>query len=124
MSSSATATRRTNRNSGSKRSTPSSSSTRGKADSGRNRHAALHRGPCADRVEPAFYVGKTVQIRLVPLVARDPGIGSDVGDRVLAREIFDLAQAPVEHAIEPVCFLGVALDRVGDGLFRGAQEVV
>src|SRR5258708_35160937 len=122
MSSSATATRRTNRNSGSKRSTPSSSSTREKADSGRNRHSALHRGPRTDRVEPAFYVGKTVQVRLVPLVARDPGIGGDVGDRVLAGEIFLLAQAPVEHAVEPVLLLRVALDRVGDGLFRGGQE--
>src|SRR5258708_39781196 len=95
-----------------RRSAAPSSSRRGKADSGRNRHSALHPGPRADRVEPAFYVGKTVQVRLVPLVARDPGIGGDVGVRVFPGEVFNFDQAPVEHVIEPVLFIGLAIDLV------------
>src|SRR5712691_994886 len=96
------------RSSKSRRSTPFSSNTRGKADSGRHGHSALHRGPCTDRVEPALHVRINVQVRLVPIVARDPGIGGDVGDRVLAGEVFRLAQAPFENSVEAVLFLGVA----------------
>ncbi len=60
----------------------------------------------------------------MPLVARDPGIGRDVGDRVLAGEVFRLAQAPVENSVKAVLFLGVTLDGVRHLLFRRTQEMV
>src|SRR5262249_45828850 len=83
--------------------------------SGRHFHAAVNRRTRADRVEPAFDVGEFPQIDLVPFVARDPRISRDVGDRVIAGEIVDLAQPRVHHAVKPPRLLGVALGTVGIG---------
>ena len=88
-------------------------------------HAALHRRPRADHLEPALDVRKLVQVDLVPLVAGDPRIGGDVGDAVLAGgQIGRGGQVLVEHGVEAAGFSAVALDAVGNLLLGRADEMV
>src|SRR6476661_1226675 len=45
----------------------------------------------------------------LPFEPGNPRPNGDVGDRIVARRIFGLAEPPIEHTPEPPCFLGVAL---------------
>src|SRR5215468_577046 len=64
-------------------------------------------GPDGDRLIPAQHVWIFVQVHRVPLEARDPGPSGHVGDRVGPGEVFNLCEAPVEHAVEATGFLEV-----------------
>ncbi|CFM29709.1 Uncharacterised protein [Bordetella pertussis] len=88
------------------------------------RVGALRGRAGADGLEPALEVRKLVQVLALALVRHDPGIGRHVGDRVVAGDELALRQLAVEHAIQAVGFLDVALDGVGDALGRIGREVV
>src|SRR3546814_14694037 len=79
---------------------------------------------CPDRVEPALEIGEIVQVLLLCFVGHDPRIASHVGDRIGAGDEIATLQLPVEYAVQPVGFLDVAIDRIGDRLGRVAVEMV
>ena len=64
--------------------------------------ALLHGRAVGDRDVPALDVGILVEVDGLPLVARDPRPGRDVGDRVVARHVLVVLELLVEHAIEAV----------------------
>src|SRR5438477_9828928 len=81
---------------------------------GPGRHAALHRRPLADLLEPALKVFELLDVLPLRLPIDRPGITDHVGDRILvASDIAALIKAVVENAIEPVGFIGKAADRIG-----------
>ena len=59
----------------------------------------------------------------MPLVASDPGIGRDVGDRVFPGQIFALAQLFVEHAIQTQRFFAKTFDGVGNFFFKAVKII-
>ncbi len=61
---------------------------------------------------PAQNVGVGAEVDRLPLVAGDPGPRRHVGDRVVACEIFGLAEPLVENAIETLGLGEIALFRV------------
>src|SRR6185312_15659221 len=85
---------------------------------------ALRRRPLADRLEPALEVRKILEPLSLRLVRYGPGVTGNVRDRILTGEKVTPAEALVEHAVEAVGLLDVALDGVGDLLGRVAREVV
>src|SRR5258708_29349117 len=80
--------------------------------------------PRLDRLEPALQMRKILQPLALPLVGDGPGIGRDVGDRILAGDEFMVGKALVQDAVESVGLLDVAIDRVGDLLGRVAAEMM
>src|SRR5690348_597437 len=81
---------------------------------GAGRHAALHRRPLADLLEPAFEIFELVDVLALRLPIDGPRIADHVRDRVLvARHIAALIKAVVENAVEPVGFIGKAAHRIG-----------
>src|SRR5260370_37423548 len=85
----------------------------------------LRSGTLAHPVEPAPQVRKFVQILLLTLPGNDPGIRSHVGDAVAVagneRAVFEMT---IEHAVETVRFLHVAVDRVRNSVRLVEPEVV
>src|SRR6266446_838792 len=85
----------------------------------------LRPGALARHVEPAPQVRKVVQILLLTLPGNDPGIGSHVSDAVtVAGNEHAVFEMSVEHAVETVCLLDVAVDRVGDFARRVEPEMM
>src|SRR5262249_52677902 len=85
----------------------------------------LHgRGPRLDRLEPALEVGEVLELLALPLPRHDPRIARHVGDRVFAGDEIAAGELLVEHAIEPVDLVDVALGRVGNPLGGVVGEVV
>src|SRR6266404_2007558 len=75
----------------------------------------LRPGALARHVEPAPQVREVAQILLLTLPGNDPGIGSHVGDAVaVAGDELAVFEITIEHAIETVCLVDVAVDRVRD----------
>src|SRR5207237_2356593 len=73
------------------------------SSSRRNRHPLHLRRPGTDGVVPALDVRKLVQIDAVPLVARGPGIGRDVRNRVVPpRQKFIPFKLAVHHGVKPL----------------------
>ena len=60
----------------------------------------------------------------LPLVRHDPGIDRHVGDRVVAGDEGAIGQPLVEHAVEPVDLVAVAVHRVGNLLHRVIAEMI
>ena len=81
-------------------------------------------GLVVDGLEPAFQVLEIVEVLALPLIGHDPGIGRHIGDRIGARDIVATFELTIEHAIEPVRLVDVAVDRIGDLLRRVGREVV
>src|SRR5208337_397954 len=76
--------------------------------------AALNGGTRAELVEPALEIFELPDVLTLRLPADRPGIGDHVGDRVfVAGDIVPVIKPVVEHAIEPVRFVGEAADGVG-----------
>src|SRR5258708_29181467 len=73
----------------------------------------LRPGALAHRVEPAPQVREVIQILVLALPGNDPRIGSHVGNAVAVagdeRAVFEMT---VDHAVETVRLLHVALDRI------------
>src|SRR5215472_10618097 len=82
------------------------------------------RRPFADAFEPAPEVLELLEPLPLRLVGHDPGVAGDVGDRVLPGNVGTVAQAVIEHTVQPVGLPDVALDGVGDLLRRIAREVM
>ena|SRR6516162_1802605 len=61
----------------------------------------------------------------LPLVACDPGVGRDIGDRIAAfgKELSS-GEPCVEHAIKPRRLLGIALNRVRKRLWGEAAKML
>src|SRR6185503_684772 len=71
---------------------------------------ALHRGALVDRVAPALERREVVDVHALPLGKAQPGRGRHVGDGVLlAREVLRFLEPPIDHAIEAIRLVGVAL---------------
>src|SRR5947209_17973407 len=75
--------------------------------------AFLHSGAFGDRHIPAFDIGVLIEIDGLPFVARHPRPDRDIGNRVTVRDEFPPGKSAVEHAVEPVRLLEIALLSVG-----------
>ena len=80
--------------------------------------------PLSNGREPAFDIGEVVEVLSLPFLARDPGPGGDVRDRVLAREIFVSRRAACPAPGTGAHFLPEPVHGVLDLLRRVPQEVV
>jgi hypothetical protein len=69
------------------------------------------RQPCPLLEPSQLHVRIGVQIHSLPFVARDPRPDGDVGDGVVVSDEFVLGEPAVEHAVEPMRLLEVALFR-------------
>jgi hypothetical protein len=72
---------------------------------GEDLHAALHGGPCLDAGEPAFEVRIVIALDTLAFRAPQPWPHRHVGDRVIACEVFIVAEAFVDDAVEAIGFL-------------------
>src|SRR6266446_779049 len=85
---------------------------------------AHHRRPRADRLEPALEMRKIPELLALPLVGHDPGIARHVGDRIVAGDEGAIGKPPVEHAVEPVHLVAIAVHGIGNLVHRVMAEVV
>src|SRR3977135_330328 len=85
---------------------------------------AHRRGPRLDGLEPAFQVGEILDLLALPLIRHDPRIARHVGDRVVAGDEVAPGELLVEHAVEAVDLVAVAIDRVGGLVVGVLREVV
>src|SRR5512134_4186665 len=92
---------------------------------GEHLHRALHRGPRGDAVAPALHVRILLDVHALALREPQPRHDRHVGDGVLAAgDELRLAEAPLEHAVQPVGLVAIAVHRVLELLRRVLQEVV
>src|ERR1700748_2079758 len=70
---------------------------------------ALGRGPRGDGFQPALEVRKLLDVLALVLVGHHPGIAGHVGDRIVAADEFAVRQALVQHTIEPVGLVDIAV---------------
>src|SRR5579862_5882880 len=73
----------------------------------------LHRRPVLHGLEPALHMGEIVEILPLPLPQHAPRIGRHIGNRIVAREVLAIGEAPVHHGIKPTGFLHITIDGVG-----------
>src|SRR5215475_3519035 len=85
---------------------------------------ALDRRPRAHRFEPALEVREVGDVLALALVRHDPGIDRHVRDRVVAGDEGAIAEPLVQHAVEPVDLVAVAVDGVGNLVHRVVAEVI
>src|SRR5262245_48044817 len=88
---------------------PKASRHRNFADVLRHLVAPLRRRALGDRHVPALHVGILVHVDRLPFESRDPRPDRDVGDRIGVGHELSVGQPAVEHAIEPMRLLEVAL---------------
>src|SRR5438128_11162615 len=74
------------------------------------RPALLHAGSTRDGVPPARDVGKVGEDLPALVLGEDPRPRRDVGDRVLAREVGSVREAPLEDAEQAVHLAREAVD--------------
>src|SRR5207244_160228 len=84
----------------------------------------LHRGAARDGVPPAGDAGEVGEDVSPLKLAEDPRPRGHVGDRVLAREVRAVRQAPLQDTEEAVRLVAEPIDRVGDLLGGVVGEVV
>src|SRR6266436_5218403 len=84
-----------------------------------------HRGrPLADGLEPALEMRKVVDVLALVLVPHHPGIARHIRDRIIAGDELAILQAFVEHAVEPVGLVHIAVDGVFDFFLGVITEVM
>src|SRR6185436_4064748 len=89
-----------------------------------NGQRLLHRRALEQSIAPALERGILVDFHSLALGKAQPGHGRHVGDGVfVAGEVFRLLQAPVDHHVEPVGLVLVAVHRVRNFLRRVAEEM-
>ncbi len=86
--------------------------------------SALHRRPRLDRLDPALHVREVVDVLALAVVDDDPGIARHVRDGIGTRHELAIGQTPVEHPVEPVDLVAVAIDGVGQLVLRIVRKVV
>src|SRR6185503_8586846 len=92
---------------------------------GEHLHRALHRRALEDRITPLLERRVFVDVHALALGRAQPWHGRHVGDGVLvAREVFRFFQSTVDHAIQAIRLVLVAVHRVLDLLRRVAEEVM
>src|SRR3954468_8683297 len=92
---------------------------------GEHLNGFLHGRTRRHLVAPALHVRKVVDVHALALRRAQPRHGRHVGDRVLvAGEPLAALQLLVQHAVQAVGFVFVAVHRVLDLLRRVAEEVV
>jgi len=89
-----------------------------------DRAALPHGRPPRDGVPPAGDVREVGEHPLALVLGEDPRPGRDVGDRVFAREVGSVREAPFQDPEETVHLVREALDRIGDLLRRIVREMV
>src|SRR5437773_2582447 len=75
-------------------------------------------------LEPALEIREIIEILSLRLVRHDPRVGRDVGDRELAGDERALGETLVQHPVQAVRLLDVALDGVRNRLWCIADEVM
>src|SRR4051794_32111267 len=80
--------------------------------------------PLGDGQVPPLHVGVLVEVDRLPLEAGYPRPYRNVGDGIIVGDEFAVGEAPVEHAVEPVRLLEVALLRIGRLALVVFHEVV
>src|SRR5216684_4050098 len=84
-----------------------------------------HRGrPLADGLEPALEMRKVVDVLALVLVPHHPGIARHIRDRITAGDELAILETLVEHAVEPVGFVHIAIDGVFDFFLGVIAEVM
>src|SRR5712691_6186677 len=67
---------------------------------------------CTDDFEPTVQMGEILDVLSLASIGNDPRIACHVGDRIGARNELPMSKLFVEHGIEAVRFLDVAVDRI------------
>jgi hypothetical protein len=67
---------------------------------------------------------EVLELLALAFVRHDPGIDRDVGDRIVPGDEGAIGQAPVQHAIEPVHLVTVAVHRILQLFHRVIVEVI
>src|SRR5450759_3749580 len=81
--------------------------------------------PIVDCIEPAFNVWEVVQILLLSLPRYDPGVSSNICNRiVIAHNELPPIEPAIEHVVQAVGFIHVTVDCVGDLLRSVVGEVM
>src|SRR3984957_6775266 len=80
--------------------------------------------PLADGLKPALEMRKVVDVLALVLVRHHPGIARHVRDRIIAGDEFAIGEPLVEHAIETIGLVHIAVDRVFDFLLGVVAEVM
>src|SRR2546426_12194694 len=81
-------------------------------------------GARADCFEPALEMREIFELLTLALVGHDPGIARHVGDRIIAGEERAIGELLVEHAVESVDLVAVAIDGVGKLLHGVIAEMI
>src|SRR5687768_13259245 len=80
-----------------------------------DRAPANNSGARVDAFEPRLEVRKLFDVLSVSLPAVGPSDAGDIRDRIkISRQVFARFKSHVHHAVKPVHFVGVAIDRVRD----------
>src|ERR1700704_2079357 len=82
----------------------------GRVDGGRLLVYAHGGRSVVDGLEPALQVREILELLSLPLVWHDPRVGGDIGDRILTGEERTVGETLVQHPVQAVRLLDVALD--------------
>src|ERR1700682_3139139 len=80
--------------------------------------------PLADSLEPALEMRKVVNVLALVLVPHHPGIARHIRERIIAGDELAIPETLVEHAIEPVGLVHIAVDGVFDFFLGVIAEVM
>src|SRR4030095_14759783 len=86
--------------------------------------SALDRRALLNRLEPAFEIREIIQVLPLPFVQHDPRITGHIRDGIGSANKFSVAKPFVEHAVKPLGFFGISLDRVSNFLVDVTSEVM
>src|SRR5216683_4716522 len=86
--------------------------------------SALDRWARLDTIVPALQMREVLQILALPMMGSQPWIGRHIGDRVLAGQIWNLADALIDDAVDAVGFVGVTVDGILDLFGRVTPEMM
>src|SRR5882757_4835576 len=86
-------------------------------------HPALYGGTFPDADVPCGNVRELREPANMLVVLIDPGPGCDVGNAVVVANVATVCQLPLQHAVEPLHFLAVAMDRIGIVAFVAIGDV-
>ena len=88
------------------------------------RVGTLHCFASLDCFEPALEVRKVIEILALPLMEDDPRIASHISNRIFSGGKLAIGEPFIEHSVEALGFLDIALDRIGQLLVRVVSKVM
>ena len=89
-----------------------------------HRHTFLDGRASLDSFIPSLQIWEIFEVLSLQLVQFEPRICGDVGYRVFTRQVGNLANALVHHAINAPGFVCITLDGVSDLFWRIATEMM